>query len=145
MIDSMRKASLALLLAGGCVTHERVPDSTAPATPPPSAVPTAATPPPSAAPTAAPPEPPNPVPPPPAQSAGPPRAVEERQAVKTASDYARAKGLSVERYKANLDQYGNWRVDLRSDHGNDRAKVLVDGRTGRVLRAKLQPADDWGE
>jgi hypothetical protein len=135
MIDPMRKASLALLLASGCVVHERVPVYTAPPAPPPTAGPP---------PQSAPPPPQNP-PPPPAQSPGPPRAVEERQAVKTASDYVRSKGLSVERYKANLDQYGNWRVDLRSDRGADRAKVLVDGRTGRVLRAKLQPSDDWGD
>lgn len=65
--------------------------------------------------------------------------------MKAATDFARAKGLSVERYKAQLDQQGNWRVDLRSDHGGDRAKVLVDGRSGRVLRAKMHEANGWDD
>ena len=109
----MRKALALALLLAGCVVHERVP-------PPPPARP----------------------PPPPAPAAPPPRAGDERQAVKIASDFARARGLEVQRYKAKLDRAGHWRVELRGD-GRDRARVLVDGRTGRVLRAKLKDSDDW--
>ncbi len=122
----MRQALLLLaLLASGCVVHERVP-------PPPPASP----PPPPAAP---------PSPPPSARAPMPQGPIDERGAVRAASDFARGRGLIVERYKAKLDGHGNWRVELRSDRGHDKAKVLVDGRTGRVLRAKLHESDSWDD
>jgi hypothetical protein len=118
----MRKALALLLLLSACVVHERVPPP--PPTPPP---------PPRA-----------PAPPPPPS----PRLIDERAAVRIAADYARGRGLSVERYKARLDSHGHWRVDLRSTRGDDRARVLVDGYTGRVLKAKLKdtrPDDRWDD
>jgi hypothetical protein len=80
-------------------------------------------------------------PPPPA-----PRVIDERAAVKIAADHVRSRGLVVDRFRADLDAHGHWRVELASTHGKDRARVLVDAATGRVLKAALRdvPAgDDW--
>ena len=105
----------AALLLSACVVHQRVPPAP-PAPPPPPAAP---------APPAA------------------PRIIDERAAVRVAADFARGRGLAVERYQARLDKHGHWRVEVRGQRSGDRAKVLVDGYTGRVIRAKLKPSDDW--
>jgi hypothetical protein len=69
----------------------------------------------------------------------------EQEAVNVAVGHARANGLSVRRVKhAHLDGAGRWHVELRGDHGHDKAKMLVDGWTGQVLRARLKDEDrDW--
>jgi hypothetical protein len=88
-------------------------------------------------------------PPPPAAPSPPPPAAQpsiigEAEAVRIAASFARSKGLAVQRYKARLDGQERWVVDLKAQSGPDRAKVLVDGRDGRVLRAKLRHDDpDW--
>ncbi len=66
----------------------------------------------------------------------------EAEAVNVATGYARANGLSVNRVKhAHLDGAGRWHVDLRGDHGKDKAKVLVDAWTGQVIKASLKDED----
>jgi uncharacterized iron-regulated membrane protein len=112
----MRKlVAAAALLLSACVVHERVP-------------------------------PPPPAPPPPPPAAAPqPRIIPEHEAMRVAADYARGKGLQVERYKAKLDRHGHWRVEVRGQRSGDRALVLVDGYSGRVLRAKLKDVDEWDD
>jgi hypothetical protein len=114
MISRMRTVlALALLLAAGCVVHERVPP------------------------------PPDRPPPPPAERT---RLLTKDEAVRVASDFVRERGLSVRRFKAKLDSHGHWRVDLKGDGGGDRAWVLVDARSGKVLKAKLKDRDrGWEE
>jgi hypothetical protein len=96
--------------------------------------------------------PPRPPPPPPARDPAPPAAppaarpsiIPEAEAVRIAASFARSRGLSVQRYKAKLLGNEQWQVDLRAQRGVDRAKVLIDARDGRVLRAKLRRDDpDW--
>lgn len=80
-------------------------------------------------------------PPPQRQSSAAPsrRMLTEAEAVNVATGYARANGLSVNRVKhAHLDGAGRWHVDLRGDHGRDKAKVLVDAWTGQVIKASLK-------
>jgi hypothetical protein len=122
-MEVMRSALALSMLLAGCVAHER----RAPPPPPPPPPPGPAT---ASAPEAS---------PPPPQA----RGLDERAAVKVAADFARARGLEVQRYKAKLDPHGHWRVDLRSERSGDRAKVLVDAHSGRVIRAKLKPSDEW--
>ncbi len=71
----------------------------------------------------------------------------EEEAIGVATHYARAQGLSISQVKhAHLDGAGRWHIDLRGDRGRDKAKVLVDGWTGQVLRAKLKDEDrDWDD
>ena len=77
--------------------------------------------------------------PPPRQSR---RMLSEAEAVSVATGYARANGVEVSRVKhAHLDGAGRWHIDLRGDHGRDRAKVLVDAWTGQVVRASLKDED----
>jgi hypothetical protein len=115
----MRFAIAALLLAAGC--HLGPPRYYQPAPPPPAPRPAA--------------------PPAPAQ-----RMLTEREAIGVAMGYARSQGLEVNKVKhAHLDGAGRWHVEVRGDHGHDRAKVLVDGFTGQVLKASLRdddPEDD---
>jgi hypothetical protein len=83
------------------------------------------------------------LPPPPPQPSRP--LLGEREALKIAADFARARGLSVQRYQARLDPQDHWRIEMRGREG-DRARVLVDARTGKVLRAKLHDqGEDWGD
>jgi hypothetical protein len=140
----MRKTLALAVLLSGCVVHERY---AVPANPPPSAPPSSS--PPSSSPPAAPPPtaPPQNPPPPPAKPSQaqplPQRLLEERDAVRIAAQYARTRGLEVERFKAKLDPQQRWRVEVRGEKSGDRARVLVDGFTGRVLRAKLSQLGDW--
>ena len=79
----------------------------------------------------------------PAHGAPPPagraeRLLSEREAVDVAGRYAASQGLQVDQVKhANLDGEGRWHVDLRG-RGHEKAKVLVDARTGAVLKADLK-------
>ncbi|HET9555279.1 MAG TPA: hypothetical protein VFP50_20100 [Anaeromyxobacteraceae bacterium] len=84
--------------------------------------------------------PPEPVyrsaPPPPA------RLLSEGEAADVALRYAYAQGMGRMRvHHANLDGAGRWHVDLRGDRGKDKAKLLIDARTGEVVRAKMRDAD----
>ena len=73
--------------------------------------------------------------------------ITEEEAIGVAIDFARSQGLSVSDVKhAHLDGAGRWHIDLRGDRGRDKAKVLVDGWTKQVLRAKLRDEDrDWDD
>jgi hypothetical protein len=92
----------------------------------------------------------------------PPRAplLTEQQAVDVAAAWARSRGMQVERTTAaHLDGKHRWHVKLAGP--GEKAEVLVDGVSGRVLQGKLsalQPApvpppgpppapaqDDWEE
>jgi hypothetical protein len=122
----MRLSSAALLLAlAGCVVVAR-PYPRHPPPPPP----------------AAPPPPPGPQAPAPAPSAG----ISEQQAVQIATDYARSRGARVDRVReVHQDGRGRYHVTLSGEHGRDRARVLVDGATGQVLRAKIKDSDRYDE
>jgi hypothetical protein len=127
MIAAMRTVPLLALLLASCVTAQPRP---APPPPPPPRAP---------AETA-------PAPPPPAPPPSRPSLIDEREAVRIAANFARQRGLDVQRYKARLDGRGRWVVDLKAQRGVDRAKVLIDARDGRVLRAKLRRDDpDWDD
>lgn len=83
-----------------------------------------------------------PGPPVPAGSRPPSTFLSESEAVVVAGQYAESRGLQVDRAtRAHLDGAGRWHVELRG-RGNDRAKVLVDARTGRVLKAQLRDGRD---
>jgi hypothetical protein len=45
--------------------------------------------------------------------------------------------------EVHLDRRGRYRVVLSGDWGHDHGRVLVDGYTGQVLRAKLRDGDRW--
>jgi hypothetical protein len=93
--------------------------------------------------------PPPPPPPPPAAAPAPapapayaPAYLTEQQAVDTAFRIARERGLRVEHVKhVHLDGRGRWHVELRG-HG-DRARVLLDARDGRLLRAAFRDDEPW--
>ena len=84
---------------------------------------------------------PAPTPPPAAQ-----RMLTEREAVAVAMGHARSQGLEVNKVKhAHLDGAGRWHVEVRADHGHDKATVIVDGFTGQVLKASLKDGDRGGD
>jgi hypothetical protein len=84
----------------------------------------------------------SPGPPPPQPAAAGPRLLSEQEAVDVAFHFARSRGLQVDRVShAHMDRDARWHVEVRG-HGHDRAKVMVDARSGRVLRASLR--DDKG-
>jgi hypothetical protein len=71
-------------------------------------------------------------PPPPAGS-----VVSEQQAVDLAADYARSRGLQVDRTtRASIDGKLRWHVELAGPTSH--AQVVVDGTSGRILHAKLR-------
>ncbi len=76
-------------------------------------------------------------PPPDAAPAPAPGLLTEAQAIEIAFRVARERGLAVDRvHHAHLDGAGRWHVDLRGR--GDKAKVLLDARDGRLLRADLK-------
>ncbi len=78
-------------------------------------------------------------PPPPAQGAPPPdaRLISENEAVNVAFDAAHQRGLQVDRVRsARLDGAGRWHVDLAGR--GDRARLLIDARSGRLLKGKFR-------
>ncbi|HEY6006177.1 MAG TPA: hypothetical protein VIV57_25080 [Anaeromyxobacter sp.] len=118
----MRALPLAVLLAGlsACIV---VPARRYPPPPPP---------PPEAAPAPAP------------APAYAPAYITEPQAVDIAFRLARERGLRVERvHHAHLDGRGRWHVELRG-HG-DRARILLDARDGRLLRAAFKDDERWDD
>ncbi|HET7825942.1 MAG TPA: hypothetical protein VFK90_11445 [Anaeromyxobacter sp.] len=75
-----------------------------------------------------------PAPPPPP----PPRIMAAPDAVGIAAQFARSRGLVVEyTVAARLDRMGRWHVDLGGAGGRDRARVVLDGYSGRILHARL--------
>src|SRR5512133_1055338 len=74
--------------------------------------------------------------PPPAAPAE--RLLSEREAVDIARGEAASRGVEVDGVKhAHLDGEGRWHVDLRG-RGHGKAKVIVDARSGRVLKADVK-------
>lgn len=94
-------------------------------------------------------EPPRPSPPPPRRRPPrrrPPPSISQQKAISIAISFARSQGLRVGKVlKVIVHRDGNYRVYLKGDHGHDRAKVLVDRITGRVIRAKLRNSDPWND
>ncbi len=91
-------------------------------------------------------EPAAPPPPPPEPISAPPAVISQRQAVDIAFAVARERGLEVTHVQhARFDRAGRWHVELRGR--GDRAKLLLDGRDGRLLRGKFREhgRDDQGE
>jgi hypothetical protein len=85
--------------------------------------------------------PPPPGGPPPAAATGP---ITEQQAVQIATDFARSRGVQVDQVRqVHLDGRGRYHVTLMGDGGHDRARVLVDGGSGQVLRAKIKDTDKY--
>jgi hypothetical protein len=90
-----------------------------------------------------------PVPPPAPPPAPAPRPayLSQRQAVDIAFQICRDRGLAVETVqRAHLDGAGRWHVELG---GRDRARLLLDGRDGRLLKGKFNPHaasdEEWDE
>jgi hypothetical protein len=60
------------------------------------------------------------------------------QAIDLAADYARARGLTVQQVtEARLDDSHRWHVGLAGPGSH--AQVLLDGVSGQVLEARLEP------
>jgi hypothetical protein len=74
------------------------------------------------------------------QPPAPPAAqglIPEQRAVEIAFQVARERGLEVSRVQsARLDRTGRWHVEVRGE--GDRARVLLDGRDGRLLKGKFR-------
>jgi len=67
----------------------------------------------------------------------------ESEAVASATAYARAQGFAVGRVShVHLDGAGRWHVDIVGEKPQEKAKFLVDGWTGQVLKASMK---DEGE
>ncbi len=91
-------------------------------------------------------EPRTPPPPPHNHRRRPPKSISQQEAISIAISFARSQGLRISRVlKVNVHRDGNYRVDLLGDHGHDRAKVLVNRVSGRVIRAKLRNSDPWND
>jgi hypothetical protein len=74
--------------------------------------------------------------PPPAARAE--RLLSESEAIDIARGEAAARGVQVDGVKnAHLDGDGRWHVDLRGRR-HEKAKVIVDARSGRVLKADVK-------
>jgi hypothetical protein len=73
-----------------------------------------------------------------------PRVLSEREAIGAARSVCRERGLDVDRvHHAKLDRAGRWRVELRGPTG-DRAKLLLDAESGRLLRGRFRDGHDAG-
>ena len=69
--------------------------------------------------------------------------IAESEAVSAATAYARGKGFAVGRVKhVHLDGAGRWHVDLIGANSQEKARLLVDGWTGQVLKANLKDEED---
>jgi hypothetical protein len=74
--------------------------------------------------------------PPPAPPPGP--LLTATQAIDLAADHARAHGVTVQQVtEARLDDSSRWHVGLAGP--GSRAQVLLDGVSGQVLEARLDP------
>ena len=69
--------------------------------------------------------------------------VSRDEAVRLAFGYARDRGLNVDQvHHAGLDASGRWQIELRGPGDGDRAKMLLDGRDGRLLKGRFREAGD---
>jgi hypothetical protein len=69
----------------------------------------------------------------------PPRILPAPDAVSLAAQFARSRGLVIDyTSSARLDRQGRWHVDIGGAGGRDRARVVLDGYSGRVLHARLR-------
>ncbi|HTT70459.1 MAG TPA: hypothetical protein VMG32_04490 [Anaeromyxobacteraceae bacterium] len=69
----------------------------------------------------------------------PPRILSGQEAVDISAHFARARGLVIDRtLSARLDPYARWHVELVGEDGRNRASVMVDGYSGRVVWARLR-------
>lgn len=76
----------------------------------------------------------------PAGSPAPASQLTREDAIQRAFDYARDRGLEVDRvHEAQLDGRGRWRVDVRGP--GDRARMLLDARDGRLLKGRFRESD----
>jgi len=137
-----KAAPVLLLLAAACYVgpprYYQGPPA-APASAPAPAPAQKASPAPSAAAHA---NPPPPSPPPPVAS-GAPKMLVESEAVASATTYARSRGFVVGRVRhVHLDGAGRWHVDLVGENPQEKARLLVDGWTGQVLKASMGQEDD---
>jgi hypothetical protein len=117
----MRLAPLlaALTLSSACVT---VHETTRELPPPPPAAP------PSVEPEQA-----------PADAAPAAGGVSREEAIRLAFGYAQDRGLHVDRVvHAGVDASGRWEIELRGPEEGDRAKMLLDGRDGRLLKGRFR-------
>lgn len=74
----------------------------------------------------------------------PARALSEREAIGIAHRIARDRGLDVDRVThSHLDGSGRWHVELRGRR--DRARLLLDGRDGRLLKGRFKEKGDRRE
>lgn len=123
----MRALALTSLLSlAGCLVYAQPEPTYEPSPAPPA--------PQGPAPGQAPGQAPQPAPAPPPADDG---LISERQAVDAAFRIARERGLMVDRVRrTRLDEQGRWEIELRGAH--DRARVLLDGRDGRLLKGKFR-------
>lgn len=76
----------------------------------------------------------------PAAAPAPRPAIGRDEAVRRAFDFARDRGLEVDRvHEATLDGRGRWRIELRGQ--GDRARMLIDARDGRLLKGRFRESD----
>lgn len=76
----------------------------------------------------------------PAAAPAPRPAIGRDEAVRRAFDFARDRGLEVDRvHEAALDGRGRWRIELRGQ--GDRARMLIDARDGRLLKGRFRESD----
>lgn len=69
------------------------------------------------------------------------RPLSQGDAIRIAFDVCRDRGLDVDSvYHASYDREGRWRVELRGPTG-DRAKLLLDGESGRLLKGRFRDGD----
>ncbi len=129
-------ALLSVMSLAGCMVYTETAQDYPPAhRPPPTPAPTQ--PPPSQAP---PPPPPPEARPSPAPAPQSDRLLTEQEAVDAAFRHARERGLVVDRVRrAQLDREGRWQVELRGPY--DRARLLLDGHDGRLLKGKFRARD----
>jgi hypothetical protein len=78
-----------------------------------------------------------PLPPPEPPPAPARRIITQRQAVDIAFGLCADRGLAVNRvHHAHLDSSGRWHVELRG--AGDRARMLLDGRDGRLIKGRFR-------
>jgi len=65
--------------------------------------------------------------------------ISREEAIRLAFGYAQDRGLHVDRvHHAALDAGGRWEIELRGPEEGDRAKMLLDGTDGRLLKGRFR-------
>lgn len=68
-----------------------------------------------------------------------PRLLSPQEAVNSATWFVRSRGLVVQETRyLRLDHFERWHVHLAGSGGRDRAQVILDGYSGRILSARLR-------